>query len=190
MEVMSMRTYKMREGRPVRNIWRGGATALAFHAVHIACVRQGDVSHANASAETRPTPTADATATALQTGAGTPREVCVAVMRRTRDCEAEYVPGLLALRVRLDQPSGIAARFARDGRDAMLQLAHSQFAEDWSDAAIARNCEALSEKSTEEQKRIITPEQQCLEAADCSAFTACDLARKEERWTRTSSSPD
>jgi hypothetical protein len=88
------------------------------------------------------------------------------------------------MRVRLDQPSGIAARFEEEGKDAMLELAHLQFAQDWSDEAIAKNCKELSEKSIEEQERIITPERKCLETADCNTFTTCDLARKEKRWTQ------
>jgi hypothetical protein len=104
-------------------------------------------------------------------------------MRRTRTCEATYVPGLLALRVRLDQPSGISARFQAKGRDAMLALARSQFESDWSDAAIARNCTALAEKPASEQERIVAPDRRCLEADRCSTFTACDLAHKEARWT-------
>lgn len=181
-----MGTYKVREGRPVLNSLRGGAAVLAIYAVNASCARPGEVSNASAPGETAPAVTADARAASLQTGAGTPPQVCVAVMRRTRDCEAEYVPGLLALRVRLDQPSGIAARFEKEGEDTMLQLAHTQFAEHWSDEAIAQNCEELSEKSIDEQKRIIRPEQRCLETSDCRAFTACDLAHKEQRWSRDS----
>jgi hypothetical protein len=116
---------------------------------------------------------------------GTPGEICVAVMHRTRDCADVYVPGLLALRVRLDMPPGIAKRFEIEGQDAMLELAHSQFSRDWSNEAIVRNCNALSEKPTSDQERIVAPERRCLEMPDCRAFTACDLAHKEETWTES-----
>jgi hypothetical protein len=96
---------------------------------------------------------------------------------------------LLALRVRLDQPSGIAARFQANGRDAMLALAREQFARDWSEAALARNCTALSEKPSDEQERIVAPDRSCLDAERCSTFTTCDLAHKEERWTAAPSPP-
>lgn len=113
----------------------------------------------------------------------TPAQACVAVMQRTRDCEDVYVPQLLALRVRLNQPPGIARRFEVEGRRAMLGLAHYEFARDWSDEAIARSCTDLSLKALAEQERIMAPERHCLESTDCNGFTACDLARKEMRWT-------
>jgi hypothetical protein len=125
-------------------------------------------------------PPADST---LHAASSTPAEACVAVMQRTRDCEEVYVPRLLALRVRLDQPSGIARRFEVEGRRAMLGLAHHQFAQDWSDEAISRTCTDLSQKALVEQERMIAPERECLQTTNCNAFTACDLAHKEARWT-------
>ncbi|MEO8183311.1 MAG: hypothetical protein ABI895_31140 [Deltaproteobacteria bacterium] len=110
-------------------------------------------------------------------------------MRRTRDCKEVYVPGLLALRVRLNLPSGIARRFENDGKRAMLGLAHFQFARDWSDEAIAGNCTGLSRKALAEQERIVTPERHCLEMTDCNRFTACDLAHKEKLWNDAVASP-
>jgi hypothetical protein len=126
---------------------------------------------------------AAAPAAPVSRAAGSPAEVCVAVMHQTRDCADVYVPGLLALRVRLDRPAGIAARFKAEGKEAMVKLAHTQFSADWSDEAVARNCKALSEKPAEEQERIVAPDRHCLETTDCSLFTTCDLAHKEKRWT-------
>jgi hypothetical protein len=114
---------------------------------------------------------------------GTPTQACFAVMHRTRECKEVYVPGLLGLRVRLDLPTGIAERFSSEGESAMLELAHSQFSRDWSDDAITRNCTALSQKAQAEQERIVAPDRHCLETTDCNAFTTCDLAHKEKRWT-------
>jgi hypothetical protein len=104
-------------------------------------------------------------------------------MHKTRECKEVYVPGLLGLRVRLDLPAGIAERFSSEGESEMLELAHSQFSRDWSDDAIARNCTALSQKAQAEQEHIVAPDRHCLEMTDCNAFTACDLAHKEKRWT-------
>jgi hypothetical protein len=69
-----------------------------------------------------------------------------------------------------------------EGKREMLGLAHYQFARDWSDEAIDRNCTHLSRKAAAEQERIIAPERGCLEMADCKGFVTCDLARKEMRW--------
>ena len=183
MECEPMDLYKARGKRPARTFLCSAAIAVVVHGVLTSCARQGDVSHASAPEVSPQTPTGDAKASPVQSGAGAPSEVCIAVMHRTRDCENLYVPALLALRVRLDQPPGIAARFKEEGKDAMLEAAHSQFSQNWSDEAIAQNCKALSDKAMDEQERIITPERRCLETTDCSAFTRCDLAHKEERWT-------
>jgi len=110
-------------------------------------------------------------------------------MRRTRACADAFVPGLLALRVRLDRPSGIAARFAAEGREALLTLARAQFANDWSEEAIATNCAQLAAKPPAEQERIVTPDRECVSRPDCETFTACDLAHKEARWTAQPPSP-
>jgi hypothetical protein len=104
-------------------------------------------------------------------------------MRRTRDCKQVYVPRLLSLRVRLNQPPGIARRLQIEGKREMLGLAHYQFARGWSDEAIARNCTELASKAVAEQERIIAPERHCLEQTDCNGFVTCDLAHKEMRWT-------
>ncbi|MEZ4335600.1 MAG: hypothetical protein R3B82_03140 [Sandaracinaceae bacterium] len=113
----------------------------------------------------------------------TARDECVAVMERTRGCADTYVPALLALRVRLDRPEGIAARFEEEGEAAMVALAREQFAADWSDEAIANNCDTLAARPAEEQERILAPERECMREPDCEAFTACDIANKERRWT-------
>jgi hypothetical protein len=148
------------------------------------CVGHSGTPHANVPEPTPPAPASAAAAAApARPGAGTPAETCIAVMHRTRGCAEVYVPGLLALRVHLDQPPGIAERLETEGRDAMIELAHSQFSRDWSDEAISRNCKALSEKPAAVQERIVAPDRRCLEMTECSAFTRCDLAHKEKRWT-------
>ena len=127
-------------------------------------------------------PGAEPTQSAMASDAP-PTDVCVTVMRKTRDCADVYVPGLMALRVRLDKPPGIAARFQAEGEKAMLPVAREQFNNDWADDAIASNCKALGEKAVEDQNRIVASDRECLKAADCAAFTQCDLAAKEKRWT-------
>ena len=65
----------------------------------------------------------------------------------------------------------------------MLPLAKEQFAEDWSDEAIARNCISLAQKPPDEQERLVASARQGLPLVDCKRFVACDLADKEQRWT-------
>jgi len=169
--------WRLGIGRP--RLRSGRVVCLMLASTLVSCWQRGDAPQAKAPAEAR---TASASPVAARREA-TPAEICVRVMQRTRKCEAMYVPGLLALRVRLDQPSGIAKRFEAQGRERLLALARAQFERDWSDEAIARNCTALAQKSADEQERIIAPERQCLQADRCSTFTTCDLAHKEQRWT-------
>jgi hypothetical protein len=111
------------------------------------------------------------------------RAECVAVMMRTRECEAPFVSALMDLRVRLDRPPGIRDRFAAEGEEAMLTIAREEFARDWSDEAIATNCDRLAARPVEEREAILETEGACLHAADCQAFVECDIANKERRWT-------
>jgi hypothetical protein len=156
------------------------AISLSLSGALASCASRPDAVHAPAS---------DASVAAADPPAhangGTPTQACVAVMHRTRECEDVYVPGLLGLRVRLDLPRGIAERFSSEGESAMLELAHSQFSRDWSDDAITRNCTDLSRRDQAEQEAIVAPDRHCLEMTDCNAFTTCDLAHKEKRWTET-----
>jgi hypothetical protein len=163
---------------PTRRALRVGAVDLTLCVVLASCAGRSDAIHAPAPEAA----VASVDARARPSG-GTPAEACVAVMHRTRECREEYVPGILALRIRLDQPPGIAERYEAEGESAMLELAHSQFSRDWSDEVIIRNCADLSRRPAAEQERIIASDRRCLETLDCSGFTACDLAHKEKRWT-------
>lgn len=161
--------------------------ALTAFAALVACAGGSDAARP-ANAGTTDAVPASATP-ALAAPSETPAKTCAAVMHRTRACADVYLPELLALRVRLDLPAGIAARFESEGEAAMLELAHAQFARDWSDERIAQNCDELSRKPPLEQERIIAPERECLQTTECSAFSTCDLAHKEKRWTAPAREP-
>jgi hypothetical protein len=111
------------------------------------------------------------------------REVCEAVMRRTRECGDEYVPALLAVRVRHDRPPGIAARFEEEGEDAMLEIAQEEFERDWSDRGIAAHCQALVEMPEERRSAIVERERRCQPARNCTEFVACNVDNLEQRWS-------
>jgi hypothetical protein len=111
------------------------------------------------------------------------REVCEVVMRRTRTCGDDYVPALLALRVRHDEPEGIAARFEAEGEDAMLEIAQEEFERDWSDAGIAAHCQDLIEMPEERRARIVERERVCMPARNCAEFVACNMDNLERRWS-------
>jgi hypothetical protein len=111
------------------------------------------------------------------------RVECVAIMSRTRACADIFVPALMRLRVRLDRPPGIAARYEAEGEDALMPVARAQFDRDWSDEAIADNCDDMEDRTEAEREAILAPERACFAMPDCEQFVACDLERKERDWT-------
>ncbi len=130
--------------------------------------------------------TEDEATTSGDEGAADAETTCVAFMTRQRECQAEYLPGLVALRVRLDRPAGIAARDGAEGRDALLAEATAEYANDSMDDAIAARCQGiLADVPTEEIAGMTQGMQGCIESADCAAYSQCDLAMLEQHWAST-----
>jgi hypothetical protein len=114
-----------------------------------------------------------------------PRDVCVASFERQRECGDVFLPALVARRVELDTPAGIAAKDQAEGREALLTLARAEFAEDSTDAAIGATCDSLAQKIPVEQQGAMTEAaKQCLAAADCQAFTDCQIAFISSQWNQ------
>lgn len=112
------------------------------------------------------------------------REVCEAVMRRTRECGDLYVPALLRMRARYDRPPGIAARYHAEGEDVLLPIAREEFRRDWSEAGIDAHCDDLDRRAPEECVLIVERERSCLPvASDCPQFVECNMALLERRWS-------
>jgi len=117
------------------------------------------------------------------TSSSTPEEACLATMRRERECTAEFIPAIVGLRVRLDEPGGIAARDASEGRDALVAEANAEWTTDSTDERFAANCAQMAELPAERAASWTEMMQGCLAAADCAGFVECDVRFTESRMS-------
>lgn len=100
--------------------------------------------------------------------------VCRDLMQRERDCSAVFIPALVAERVRLDIPAGIAAEDAKLGRDALVSEALNEYADDSKDDRIAATCaQVAAQLPAERGQRLIGAGEACLELDGCEPFVAC-----------------
>ena len=111
---------------------------------------------------------------------GDAHATCVAVFERQRACTADFLPALVALRVRLDVPAGIAEEDRKGGRDALVAQAMEEWQRDSTDAAIAATCDRLAGADPEGVGRA----RECLDASACAAFTECILPVVEAHLRR------
>lgn len=113
----------------------------------------------------------------------TPGEACVATMERERSCQSDFIPALVGLRVRMNQPAGIADRDASEGRDALVAEASTEYARDASDEAIAANCGQMGQIPAEQAQAWTSMMRECLAASDCASFVECDIRFTETRFS-------
>lgn len=109
--------------------------------------------------------------------------ICRSFMQRQRACGQPFIAALVAARVQADTPPGIARRDQEIGRDALVQEALSEWAEDSRDAAIAAVCDDIASAITpakEVQLRDSTSA--CLAEESCDAFVACAVPLNLGRW--------
>jgi hypothetical protein len=103
-----------------------------------------------------------------------PMSVCVTAFERQRECTDLFIPALVAKRVELDKPAGIAETDASGGRDALVARAHEEWKNDSTDEAIAATCQKLSTEIPPDVAAQLTGQvQQCLAADGCQAFVDC-----------------
>jgi hypothetical protein len=100
--------------------------------------------------------------------------ICRDLMRRSRDCSAVFLPALVAERVRLDIPAGIAAHDAKMGRDALMSEALNEYADDSKDERIAATCAGVAAKLPADRgQRLVSAGEGCLTLDACEPFVAC-----------------
>lgn len=100
--------------------------------------------------------------------------ICRDLMRRSRDCSAVFLPTLVAERVRLDIPAGIAAHDAKIGRDALMSEALNEYADDSKDESIAATCSKVAAQLPADRgQRLISAGEGCLRLDACEPFVAC-----------------
>ena len=107
---------------------------------------------------------------------------CVAMMHRERDCSEQFVPALVALRVRLDHPTGIAAQDAAD-HNALLTHAQEGFPLDSTDERIAATCTDTSRHPSDHTAGWVPEMNHCVAMTDCHEFVECDMHFTEERFS-------
>ena len=100
--------------------------------------------------------------------------VCRELMVRERDCSAAFIPALVAERVRVDIPAGIAADDQQRGREALVSQALDEYAVDSQDGRIASTCaEVARNLPPERSERLVTAGTACLALSGCEPFVAC-----------------
>ncbi len=99
---------------------------------------------------------------------------CVESFQRQRDCTNEFIPALVAARVRLNVPPGIADKDKELGRDKLVEMALEEWKTDSTDQAIGETCTNLAAKLPPEAKaQVVEQVRQCLAADACTAYVDC-----------------
>lgn len=132
---------------------------------------------ASSKPEPKPTtPAADpAPAAAAPPAGGTADDmqaVCVQSFTRDRTCTAEYIPSLVDVRAKLDQPPGIAAQVKQD-RAGVIAKAQAEWAEDSKDEHIAAHCTQMTAHLPDAARALGDAVRGCLAKADCASYVAC-----------------
>jgi hypothetical protein len=110
-------------------------------------------------------------------------EFCRTFLTRQRDCAQTFLPALVAARVEQDNPPGIAALDAKQGREALLSEALDEYADDSKDTAISARCEDIAAAiSSERAEQLLGSGTSCLNQTGCEAFVACAVPLSLERW--------
>ena len=111
------------------------------------------------------------------------KATCVQLFSRCRDCTDQYIPALVDLRVKYDQPAGIAAAVASD-RAGVIATANSEWATDSTPEAIDATCTKVVAHLTPAEHADFGGIQGCLAQTDCSAFTSCVMPYFEKRFAK------
>jgi hypothetical protein len=126
---------------------------------------------------------AKSSTTAQPAAAATPRDTCVSVLTRQRECSDVYLPALVDARIQHDKPAGIAARAEAEGRDTIIGLAPEEYVNDSTDAAIGATCDdAMTKLPPDQIDGLVQQANQCLAADACQAFTDCVIPMTVGMW--------
>jgi hypothetical protein len=102
--------------------------------------------------------------------------VCVETMTRSRTCTTEFIPALVDLRAKHNNPEGIADAVKAD-RNAVISQALTEWATDSKDEAIARKCPQMASAMPDAD---VAAAKDCLAVADCAGFVACVMPQIEK----------
>ena len=135
----------------------------------------------SASEAAAPSPASPKRAQPASTGDA--KAICVDVFTRNRTCTDHYIPALVDLRAKYDQPTGIAAEVAAN-RDGIIAQAKTEWATDSQPAAIDATCTQIAAGMTEAQQADLAGAQSCLSSQDCTAYTTCIMPYFEKRFAK------
>jgi hypothetical protein len=99
--------------------------------------------------------------------------LCVQFFQRQRECTDTYIPALVAARVELDKPPGIAQTDQEIGRDALVAKAMEEWAQDSTDEAIGATCDKIM--TNEPSQADIEKGRSCMAADACQPFVDCAI---------------
>lgn len=103
-------------------------------------------------------------------------ELCEAHHARERTCVNEYLDAMVALRIKVDMPPGIAADAEKRGRAAVLADAREDWNRDSRPEVVTPMCNKLDAAVPAERVPSLRAQgQRCLNAPDCAAFAACEV---------------
>lgn len=105
--------------------------------------------------------------------------LCVSFFQRQRECP-EFIPTLVAKRVELDKPAGIAAEDTANGRDALVAKANEEWKTDSTDEAIGQMCDKIL--ATPPAQADIDDGKACMAQSDCQAFSTCAVDISSRHW--------
>jgi hypothetical protein len=111
---------------------------------------------------------------------GDAKALCVEVFTRNRTCTDQYIPALVDLRAKYDQPAGIAAEVAAN-RAGVIAQAKTEWATDSLPEVIDATCTKITGSLGEADQAGV---QACLANQDCAAYTACVMPYFEKRFTK------
>ncbi len=114
------------------------------------------------------------------TSAGGAEAVCIEVMTKSRTCTSEFIPALVDVRVKHNNPEGIADAVKAD-RNAVISQAMTEWAADSKDDAIARTCPQMASAMPDAD---VAASKACAAEADCAAFVACVMPQIEKRFAK------
>ena len=95
---------------------------------------------------------------------------CTQSMTRARACTDAFIPTLVAARVRLDRPSGIAKSDSENGREALIDGAKTEWTRDSQDDVIASRCDAIAKQAPPEMMKAVND---CLTKQSCEDYVNC-----------------
>ncbi len=114
-------------------------------------------------------PDGTTTGTPVPTSAGDSKATCVEVMTKNRECTSDFIPALVDIRAKYNNPEGIADAVKAD-RDKVISQALAEWATDSKDEGIASTCEKMAPATTDADAATAKG---CVATAECAAYVAC-----------------